>query len=362
MTTRSAPPIRVLIVEDSDTQRRLIERVIVTDPRLAVAGFAPTGEAALGLVEQLRPDVITMDVRLPGIDGISTTKHIMRHRPTPIVVVASDAEKDSRLYFEALRAGALSIVQKPRASANRDFAPIAARLCRQLVSMSGVRLVRQRGSELGQLPASSPLAGVRPASPRRFPTEVAAVGLTASTGGPVALSQVLAGIGAEFPAPVLLVQHIGAAFCAGFVDWLDGLTPLPVRLAAHGERAVPGRAYVAPPDTHLEVVRGQLVLTAGAPVSQHRPSGTVLFNSLAADFGAACIGALLTGMGDDGAAGLKAIRNAGGHTIAESESTAVVSGMPGTARALGAACESLPLPEIGPRLRQIVALQSGVPC
>lgn len=346
-------PIRVLLVEDSETERRLLEHIISADPRLAVAGVANSGEATLDILDRLQPDVVTMDIRLPGIDGIETTKNIMRHRPTPIVVVASDAGKDSKLYFDALQAGALSIVEKPRASGNPDFAPIAARLCRQLVLMSEIRLVRQRSAE--RVADEAPPARAESAS---AVADVAALGIAASTGGPVALAEVLSGIDVGFPVPIFVVQHIGAPFCEGFVDWLNSLAPMPVKLAAHGDQPQPGCVYVAPAEKHLECRRGWMVLTREAPVSRQRPSGTVLFRSLAREFGTACIGVLLTGMGDDGAAGLKAISDVGGYTIAEDKSTAVVFGMPGAARELGAVTEMLPLPEIASRVRRLIALRS----
>ena len=343
--------VRVLVVEDSDTERRLIEHIIDTDPRLTVIGAARSGEVALDMLNRLSPDVVSMDVRLPGIDGIETTKRIMRRRPTPIVVVASGAAKESRLYFEALRAGALSIVEKPAGTSNVDFAPIAARLCRQLQSMSEVRLVRRRGFKLETADPRPPSASAPTLS------HVRAVGLVASTGGPVALSEVIGDIDADFPAPIFVVQHIGPTFCEGFVEWLNALSPLPVALAAHGDQPQPGHVYVAPSGMHLEVGRDRMLLVERPPVSRQCPSGSVLFDSLAREHGAACIGVLLTGMGDDGAAGLKAIREAGGHTIVEDESTAVVFGMPGAARALDAAVETLALPRIAPRLCQIAALK-----
>lgn len=347
-------PIRVLLVEDSETERRLLEHIVGADPRLTVADVARTGEATLRMLGRLQPDVISMDIRLPGIDGIETTKSIMRHRPTPIVVVASDAGRDSQLYFDALRAGALSIVEKPRASSNPDFAPIAARLCRQLVLMSEINLVRRRGAE----PMAKAARPVSPPAPSAYlpgSADLAALGIAASTGGPVALAEILSGLDEGFPAPIFVVQHIGPAFCQGFVDWLNTLVPLPVKLAAHGKRPRPGSVYVAPAETHLECRQNLMALTREAPVSRQRPSGTVLFRSLAREFGAASIGVLLTGMGDDGAAGLAAIKDAGGYAIAEDKSTAVVFGMPGAALELGAVTEMLPLAEIVPRIRRLIA-------
>lgn len=342
--------IRVLIVEDSHVQRRLLEAVISADPRLEVAASVASGEAALEALDKVRPDVITMDIRLPGIDGLETTKRIMKRRPTPIVVVAAAAAADQgKISINALRAGALSVVEKPRGFGNVRFGELSGRLCRQITLMNGVKLVRQRRPDA---PAIKP----RPPIPVRTDrSRVDALGIVASTGGPNAIMEILCSLGPDYPAPVFVVQHITASFVDSFVGWLNDASPLPVVLAGHGGEPQPGFVYVAPGDGHLEIANARLAITRRPPVSSQRPSGTVLFESMARTYGANCIGVLLTGMGDDGADGLRAIFDAGGRTIAEDETTAVVYGMPGAAIARGAVGDSLPLPLIAPRLRLLAA-------
>ncbi|MEX0644542.1 MAG: chemotaxis-specific protein-glutamate methyltransferase CheB [Parvularculaceae bacterium] len=349
MSAAGGKPIRVLIVEDSSTARRLLEGIINADPRLEVVGSAPSGEKALAMLDSARPEIITMDIRLPGIDGIETTKRIMNRRPTPIIIVASvESREQAKISIEALKAGALSVIEKPRGVASSDFSDLARRLRRQLVLMSDVKLVRHRRPTASFKPprmTSAPIANSR--------TSLGAVGIVASTGGPNAFMEILRGLGSDYPAPILGVQHITPSFTEGFASWLGGATRLSVEIAAHGATPMPGRFYLAPGDTHLELVNGRLSLSRGPAVCSQRPSGNVLFRSLASSLGPDCVAVLLTGMGDDGAEGLRAAFDAGAHTIVEDESTAIVYGMPAAAIALGAATEALPLPQIAPRLREL---------
>jgi two-component system chemotaxis response regulator CheB len=185
------------------------------------------------------------------------------------------------------------------------------------------------------------------------------VGVVASTGGPAALAQIFRGLPADFRVPILVVQHITGSFLEGFATWLGSITPLPVRVARDGEIAAAGTIYLPPADRHLRVEGARLCLDASALVSMQRPSGTILFRSMAQSARGGGLGVLLTGMGDDGAEGLRELRAAGGYTLAEDETTAVVYGMPGVAARLGAVCEALPLPEIGPRIVELVGAKGG---
>lgn len=365
MNTTAEQPIKVLIVEDSNTQRWLLERIINEHPRLSVVGAVTSGEAALSALKRLCPDVITMDICLPGMDGIETTKEIMRLRPTRIVVVANDAPSQGRSAFNALKAGALSIVEKPKGPASDSFPQIADRLCRQIVAMSSLKLVRRRGGEAAQTAerivadASPPVSFDPSRSPIRMGS-VEAVCIGASTGGPTAILEVLKGLGPEFPAPIFIVQHITASFCDSFISWLNDAAPMPVVAATHNAAPERGVAYVAPPERHLEIRKGLMTLTRGPLVSAQRPAVTVLFQSVAEDLGAASLGVLLTGMGDDGALGLLEMKRAGAHTIAEDKSSAVVYGMPCAAVEMDAACETAPLSTIAARLRQLVTPKLSV--
>jgi two-component system, chemotaxis family, protein-glutamate methylesterase/glutaminase len=350
----SRGPARVLVVEDSAVVRHVLVRLIRDDPRLELADSVETAEEALRLVPRLRPDVISMDVRLPGMDGLEATRRIMAECPTPIVIV-SDASTDPALQISmnALRSGALAVVEKPAGW------PIGgaggAAIATQLHIMSQVPVIRRRTA---QGPAAMALA--MPPPPRLRPR---LVGMAASTGGPQAFSHIMGALPASFPWPILLVQHMGAAFMDGFAAWLGTQTALSVSVARSGDRLRPGHVHVAPGDMHMLLGSGGEIRLShapppGGPVAGGQiPSANALFASLARE-GAGGIGVLLTGMGEDGAVGLRDLRRAGGYTIAEDRSTSIVHGMPGTAERIGAASISLPLGQIAPHLAAIALAAS----
>ncbi|WP_342150012.1 chemotaxis-specific protein-glutamate methyltransferase CheB [Methylorubrum sp. SB2] len=347
--------MRVLVVEDSLVVRTLLTHIIGRDPRLELAGAVESGEAALAALDTVRPDVISMDIRLPGIDGLETTRRIMADRPTPIVVIADSVEDSSlKISMNALRAGALSVVEKPVATTNDGYDAVAGQICTQLRIMAAVPVIRRRpiGAEWAArktAPAAEPPPLFEPVS--ATPSVLA---IAASTGGPPALAKVIGGLAADFPLPVLLVQHMGAAFMEGFASWLDGVVALPVGLARDGEMMAPGRVYVAPGDRHLELGSGGVLrVSDAAPVGGQRPAATVLFASVARQAGPQGIGVLLTGMGEDGATGLLDMRRAGAATVAEHESSAVVYGMPAAAVRLSAASRVLPLDQVAPHLLRL---------
>jgi two-component system chemotaxis response regulator CheB len=300
-----------------------------------------------------------MDIQLPGIDGFETTRRIMSRMPIPIVVVASGGggRDQGNMEAEALRAGALAVLEKPVGTTNAEYETMSKRLCTQLVIMSEVKLVRQYGvrgraettpdaNNAGTAATSCPIRG-----------NYSMVGIVCSTGGPPALVKLLGGLGSDFPLPILVVQHMAAAFLSGFATWLEGVCPFPVVIASHGDIPVRGRVHLAPSERHLCVGGGRLYLDSTDPVCLQRPSGSVLFGSMARGLGCHALGVLLTGMGRDGATGLYDIRRAGGHTIAQDEATCAVYGMPAAAVALGAACETLPLEAIAPRLLELATVQ-----
>ncbi len=338
--------IRVLIVEDSLVVRELLRHIVGGDDRFEVVGAVESAEQCLEMLDSAAPDVISLDIRLPGMNGLDATLQIMNRRPTPIVVVAAQVDDDElNIAMNALRAGALSVVEKPVGVTNAAFDAVAARLCTQLAIMSQVKVVRQganRGLRFGAAEVASP--------PARLAVSYAAVGIAASTGGPQALVQVLGGLGPDFPLPVLLVQHITSSFLDGFVSWLSTVTPLQACIASEDELPLAGRVYLAPADRHLALIHGRLSVSDAPPSFSQRPSGSVLFRSLAHDLGARGIGVVLTGMGGDGSDGLRDMHRAGAYTIAEDASTCVVYGMPDAAAKLGGVREMLPLPAIAPRL------------
>jgi two-component system, chemotaxis family, protein-glutamate methylesterase/glutaminase len=344
---------RVLIVEDSAVVTALLAYSIGRDPRLEVCATAVNAEDALARLGQISPDVIAMDIRLPGIDGIEATRRIMSKDPVPIVVVTASVHSEAwdRTVMEALRAGALTVIDKPPGTNNADYAVMAERLCTQLFIMSQVKLVRRnRGDHFhhsnGHVPRASRNLG-RSGGYKML-------GIASSTGGPGALVQMLGDLGPAFPLPILLVQHMTANFLDAFASWLESVCPCPVIVVDDGFVPVAGTVHMAPPGKHLRLDGGRLWLDEGAPISFQRPSGTVLFQSMARELGKDALAALLTGMGEDGASGLLEIRRSGGYTIAEDESTAVVYGMPAAAVRMGAVCESLPLPAIAPRILDLV--------
>ncbi|MCR6632288.1 MAG: chemotaxis-specific protein-glutamate methyltransferase CheB [Magnetospirillum sp.] len=341
--------IRVLIVEDSLVVRELLKHIIGSDPRFDVVAAVESAEEGLSLLEVVEPDIISLDIRLPGMNGLDATLQIMAKRPTPIVVVAANVDDDElNIAMNALRAGALAVVEKPVGVTNAAFEAMAHHLCTQLAIMSQVKVVRQgidRGLRFGT--AEPPVVARRPAQ------GFSMVGIVSSTGGPQALVQLLSSLNAGFPLPILLVQHITASFLEGFVSWLAGVTSFDVRIAQAGEVPEPGKVYVPPPDRHMVLKGGKLALMDTPPLHSQRPSGSVLLSSLAKDVGRRAIGVVLTGMGSDGADGMAELHKAGGHTIAEDESTCVVYGMPAAAAKLGAVKDMLPLPGIAPRLAQL---------
>ncbi|MGF9758801.1 chemotaxis-specific protein-glutamate methyltransferase CheB [Microvirga sp. 0TCS3.31] len=341
--------VRVMVVEDSLVVRQLLVHIIASDPRLVVAAAVGSAEEALREIGRIRPDVISMDIRLPGMDGLEATRRIMAEQPTPIVVIADSIEDSSlKISMNALRAGALTVVEKPVGLSSDGYAAIASTICTQLYIMSQVPVVRQRA-----------FTSWRETSPsRREPewsmTRPSTMGIAASTGGPPALAKILGALPPDFPLPILLVQHMGAPFMEGFASWLNGLVSLEVRLAQDQEIPAPGRVYVAPGDRHLLLSpAGTLKLSAEPPLGNQRPSATMLFQSMARSLGRRGLGVILTGMGEDGAQGLVEMRQAGGYAVAEDESTAVVYGMPAAAARMGGVNVSLPLDMIAPRILRL---------
>jgi two-component system chemotaxis response regulator CheB len=346
----AGPAKRVMIVEDSPTVRLLLEDIIGGDPRLEIVASVGSAEEALALLHTARPDVISLDIRLPGMDGFQATRRIMAERPTPIVVVSASVDaEDLKISMNALNAGALAVLEKPTLATGAEYSALAQRLCRQLLLMSDVPVITRHERPAATRPRLAP----PPVAPLHPPGYYRLLGIVASTGGPNALVSLFKALGPDWPLPILLVQHITPSFLPGFVAWLDDIIPLRAAVARDDEVPRPGHVYLAPADGHLEIDGPRLRVTDGPPVSSQKPSGTILLRSIARSYGSRALAVLLTGMGDDGALGLKEIRDAGGYTIAQDQATSVVYGMPGTAVRLGAAVEELALAHIGPRLLQI---------
>jgi two-component system chemotaxis response regulator CheB len=307
-----------------------------------------------------------MDIHLPGIEGLETTRRIMSQRPTPIVVVSGMARQDVNLSMEALKAGALAVVDKPVSSGHEDYTAMGSRLCTQLAIMSEVKVIRRREPAASwmsqppqqQLQTSKDAQRQNSATRKQSAPETRTYGLVAiaaSTGGPNALVRVLNGLGADFPLPIAVVQHMSPGFMEGFADWLNSITPFECCVVTQRMELKKGCVHVAPSGSHL-VLRGMLADVEDTPPSgSHKPSANILFAS-AARCGIPTIGVILTGMGDDGASGMAELNRSphGSYTIAEDATTAVVYGMPAAAVRLGAIRESLPLDSIAARVLELV--------
>jgi len=330
--------IRILVVEDSKTVQRALVAAFDADPGIRVVGTADSGEEAVHAAASLRPDLITMDINLPGMDGFQATRAIMSNCPTPIVIVTGKMDpKDSDTLFRVMQAGALMVLAKPAPVGTPEHAASVARLVHNLKLMSEIKVVRRSFSDnvAGHLP---PAQLAVPAGP---PLRVVAIG--ASAGGPPLLQQILSSLPADFGAALLVVQHMADGFTENFVAWLNQTSRLPVLLAESGMPVVPGRVLVAPDGFHLEIGPGDRVaLSCAAPDNGLRPSVAALFRSLAQRCGRLGAGVLLTGMGNDGACELKLVRDAGGVTIVQNRESSVVFGMPGEAIRLDAASYILP--------------------
>jgi two-component system chemotaxis response regulator CheB len=342
--------IRILVAEDSPTIRALLVAILESDPELRVVGQATNGREAVGMALDLRPDLITMDVHMPVMDGLEATKEIMVQVPTPILVVSSTSSQSQiELSLSAQRAGALMVVPTPRNPLAPDYAQHRDRLVAMVKAMARVKVVRRW---------STPHASPPPAPARLGSGSPRLVAIGASTGGPAALLEILSALPPNFPVPVVVVQHIAEGFVTGLAQWLTANCSVHVKIAEHDERLLPRTVYLAPDDRHLGVSSGLRALLSGAPaIGGFRPSATFLFQSAAAICGKSLLSVILTGMGRDGVAGLHAARHAGGRVIAQDEATSAVYGMPREAIAEGVVDLVLPLQEIAPRI--VLELDSG---
>jgi two-component system chemotaxis response regulator CheB len=342
---------RVLVVEDSLTMRERLLEVLASDPAIEVVGAAEDGKQAIELCRTLRPDVVTMDMMLPEMSGLSATEYIMAYCPTPILIVSSSINRGELFKtYEALSAGALDILEKPSGEEppgvwERTFLSTVKLIAR-------VRVITHPRGRLAPMRAR-PLPVAVP--PPELESRCRVIAIGASTGGPGAIVDILRSIPPEFDLPILFVLHINVMFGAAFAEWLDGQSTHRVAYAKEGESiaAAGGRVVMAPPDSHLVVREGRLHITHDPERHSCRPSVDVLFESVAKEFGSSAAAFLLTGMGRDGASGLLDVRRAGGFTVAQDEATSVVYGMPQQAAMLNAANRILPLNEIGPLITSL---------
>jgi two-component system chemotaxis response regulator CheB len=352
-----APEVRVLLAEDSATIRHYLTSILHELPGIRVIGEARDGEQAVTLVARLRPDVVSMDINMPNVDGLEATRRIMAECPTPVVVVSGLVERDLDLAFQALQAGALAVVERPPGRDDPSFAEKQRQLVKTLIAMANVSVVRRgRGtSRLGgeEGPEASP---PRRATSRLTRPQIIAIG--ASAGGPSALSLLLGQLPAALDVPIVVVQHIPHEFLEGLARWLSKVGKLPVQVCADRAMLRPGVVHLSPGTAHLTIAReqGQLVARLNPEQGSHRymPSVDVLFESIADVCGAAAVGVVMTGMGEDGASGLLKMRQAGARTLAQDKTSSTVYGMPAAAADRGAAEQVLPLSGLGSAILKLL--------
>lgn len=377
-------PIRVLLVEDSPVALVILKRILATSPDIEVVGTARHGREALELIPKLQPQVICTDYHMPQMNGLEFTEEVMVRFPRPILVISASVQaEDTQTIFKMLNAGAVDVFPKPRSPSVEEYELLKQELISKIKILSGVTVftrhrrnsnfttlvdrttrTTESNRQAVKLETKSTISVPRPAATNSLfqssysKPKILSIG--ASTGGPQALNNILSQLPINFPLPILCVQHISEGFLQGLVDWLGSECQMPVKIANFGELPKPGVIYFPPEGRHLELDNfGKFICNNSPPVSGHRPSVTVTFNSVAKCYGAANIAVLLTGMGRDGADGMLAIAQAGGITIAQDEASCVVFGMPREAIALGAAKHILPVNEIAAMLLRQLKIPNG---
>jgi two-component system chemotaxis response regulator CheB len=357
--------IRVMIVDDSPLVRKIAGDILNSDPEIIIAATAATAEFALNKLERERPDVITMDMEMPGMGGLKAIREIMRRRPTPVIVLSAHAGRGAELTLQALEAGAVDFVLKPTASLSGGLDAVARELVDKVKSACGVDLksvevpVKEQESPGGRASATeekrkAARRPVRRATPGRY--ELVAVGT--STGGPVALKTVLLNLPESYPIAIVVVQHMPPVFTKAFAERLDSICALSVKEAETGDLIVPGRVLIAPGNHHLVVLRygpePKILLNHREPVSGHRPSVDVLMHSVAREYGPRALGVIMTGMGKDGADGIKELHKRGGYILAQDKDSSVIFGMNREVVLNGDADEVLSVQDIPKRLMETV--------
>jgi two-component system chemotaxis response regulator CheB len=340
--------LNVLVVDDSPTARQLLGRIVESAADMRLVGEARDGREAVTLARDLHPDVILMDLVMPKLDGLEATREIMHTAPTPVVMMSATFDgREADLAFQAIKAGALTVIPKPTGLRDPNYADQSWQMLSTLRAMAGVHVIHH---------------WKRPAQPTirtaALPSLTAApelIAIAASTGGPAALSEIFRHLPADFPLPVVVVQHLAPDFYDSLTKWLGKMTHLPVGIPKPGELPRRGYIYLASGYAHLRLNRSRRFELDANLKATYTPSADVLLESVAACFGRHAVGIVLTGMGDDGAHGLRLMKDAGALTIAQDEATSVVFGMPRQAIANGAARQVIALPAIGPALVQLIA-------
>jgi two-component system chemotaxis response regulator CheB len=357
MTT--AKPIRVLVIDDSALVRRVLCEVLADDSELEVVGSAPDPLIARKKIKQLSPDVLTLDVEMPRMDGLTFLSNLMRLRPMPVVMVSSLTQRGADVTLRALELGAVDFVTKPQIDMAAGLAAFAEEIAEKVKTAAHARVAAL--ADRGRSPTSSAHASAAlAASAGHYRTTDRLIAIGSSTGGTEAIKEILVALPPDAPG-IVIAQHIPGAFSGPFAARMNQCSPLRVAEAVDGQEIRPGHVWIAPGGRHLQVSRSGARficrLDDGDPVNRHRPSVDVLFRSVAKCVGQNAIGLILTGMGDDGARGLLEMQEAGAYTVAQDEATSIVWGMPGSAVKLGAVREIQPLQAIAERLLTIAGSQ-----
>lgn len=344
--------IAVYIVDDSAVSRDLLAHIIQSDPQLKVAGFAVNGEQALRWLKDNTVDVVTMDIHMPVIDGFEVTRTLMETKPLPIIIISSRYKlSDTDQAFRAMEVGALAILEKPEAFGTEGYYLQVQEIIDKIKIVSGIKLMKLR-----QVPLKKPRFSAKE-SKEVNPKNIEAIGIGASLGGPIALSQILKKLPKSFPVPVLIVQHIAAGFTEGLVKWLQESSLLPISLAKDKQKALPGHIYVAPDKCHMMIGKGNEIILDYSPDTGLQPSIARLFKSMAETYNSHSIGVILTGMGRDGVSELLQMKKKGAYTIAQDEESCIVFGMPGEAVAIGAVSQVIPIEQIGDALNTLLGIE-----
>ena len=342
--------IKVLIVDDSGLIREILKSILESDPAIQVVGMAENGERAIELVQKLKPDVVTMDINMPVMDGFRATEHIMAYCPTPILILSFIIDKEG-IYttFNALAAGAVDVMEKPSGLESKVWNKLGDVLVQKVKLVSKVKVITHVKGRVREVLKHK--ESVSLSSPNKY--EI--IGIGASTGGPSVVMQILKNIPSDYDLGILVVQHMAEGFIDGFRNWLGDACKVKVKLAQEGEKIEKGQVLIAPDGFHTIVRnRTSVGLISGNPVNSVKPSVDILFNSIADVYGESAVGILLTGMGVDGAVGLKHIKDKGGVTIAQSENSCAVFGMPKAAIEKGAVSKVLSIEDIIRALKGIV--------
>lgn len=357
------PPTKVLLVDDSPVALKILQRLIDSSSDVQVIATASNGQEALELIPKVKPNVICTDFHMKGMDGLALTQQVMTKYPIPILIISNSVQADDESnIFKLLQAGAIDVFPKPVTGQSSDYERIKTQLITKIKVLSGVSVFTK---SLAQVSASQSLktdiktnsssVSINPTVDNNLPP-IKVITIGASTGGPKALHQIIAPLPKNFPVPIICTQHISPGFLEGLIRWLGTESQLKIKIAQAGEYPLPGTIYFAPDNCHLVLnSRGQFAHLNSGSVDGHCPSVTVMFESVAKFYGRETVGILLTGMGKDGAAGMNAIAQAGGVTIAQDEKSCVVFGMPKEAIALGIVNYVLPPQEIVSFLNQLPA-------